>query len=234
MSSCYEATSKGEYDINGVPTYCDSEDGGGWHLAMQFNSKSNFKFDSPYWSDEKLLGKPGEENHRKSDGKYDAFNTIKIAAIRACWEKCVVIEVPVSHQKKTLHEIFKKVPIGPDGLEFSTTADEFGAALGIPNNKMCYQKVKINFKDNSQFKCKGRLALIRNNECNSVTANDALGFGVMEAFGGETGSGLTTAAPKQVTMMPGDLWVRPKSGNNFTCFLSIENIHVRAVYDPSA
>jgi hypothetical protein len=207
IQSCHEVTQPGAYAIGGELVYCNSD---GWQLAMQFSNKSNFLFDSPYWTDSNLLGNPGEAP-TNTDGKYSAFNNLPVYQIKLCFHACVTLEVPQSHSGKTLHQLFNEVSVGREGLGFDGGVADFRAAVGLSGGSgYCWNKVKINFDDvDSNYKCRGRLALIQNNECSSVTANDAIGVGVTEANGASTGSGITIF-PGHVTNINAVLWVRSK------------------------
>merc|ERR1719245_52700 len=186
-------------------TFCDAD---GFQLAMQFSSNSIFNFDSNYWTDETLLGTSGEGISNK-DGKYKAFNELRATEIKICAVSCVTLTIPDSHSGQTLKEIFSSVTSGPTGLEFdSSKIEEFRAAFGAPASTYPYQKLKLNFDDtDSGYQCKGRLALIQNNEANHVTANDAIGLGAQEAGG--NGAGATIAIwPHHSTSLQAQLYVK--------------------------
>ena len=49
LSSCFDATAAGSYNIGENNVYCETSDGGGWALAMQFSDTgSSFVFSSSY------------------------------------------------------------------------------------------------------------------------------------------------------------------------------------------
>jgi len=186
-------------------TFCDAD---GFQLAMQFSSNSIFNFDSNYWTDETLLGTSGEGISNK-DGKYKAFIELPATEIKICAVSCVTLTIPDSHSGQTLKEIFSSVTSGPTGLEFdSSKIEEFRAAFGAPASNYPYQKLKLNFDDtDSGYQCKGRLALIQNNEGNHVTANDAIGLGAQEAGGRGAGAAIATW-PYHSTSVQAQLYVR--------------------------
>jgi len=198
------------YTFNGIggcpaETFCDTD---GFQLAMQFSSNSIFKFDSNYWTDETLLGTSGEGVSNK-DGKYKAFTQVRATEIKICAVSCVTLTIPASHSGQTLKEIFSSVPSGPTGLEFdSSKIEEFRAAFGAPASGYPYRKLKLNFDDtDSSYQCKGRLALIQNNEGNHVTANDAIGLGAQEANGNGAGAAITIW-PSHSTSLQAQLYVK--------------------------
>jgi len=200
------------YTFNGIggtgcpaETFCDAD---GFQLAMQFSSNSIFKFDSNYWTDETLLGTSGEGISNK-DGKYKAFTQVRATEIKICAVSCVTLTIPASHSGQTLKEIFSSVPSGPTGLEFdSSKIEEFRAAFGAPASGYPYRKLKLNFDDtDSSYQCKGRLALIQNNEGNHVTANDAIGLGAQEANGNGAGAAITIW-PSHSTSLQAQLYVK--------------------------
>jgi len=186
-------------------TFCDAD---GFQLAMQFSSNSIFNFDSNYWTDETLLGTNGEGISNK-DGKYKPFNDLPATEIKICAISCVKLTIPDSHSGLTLKEIFSSVTIGPTGLEFdSSKIEEFRAAFGAPASNHPYQKLKLNFDDtDSSYQCKGRLALIQNNESNHVTANDAIGLGAQEAHGNGAGAAIAIYS-NEVTNLQAQLYVK--------------------------
>jgi len=191
-----------KFSGNGQPAHEQGDgrpfvDDDGFQLAMQFSHKSIFKFDSHYWTDETLLGRTGQGVSDR-DGKYKPFIDVPATEIKICSVGCVTLVIPESHRGQTLNEIFSSVPSGPQGLDFDhpqglefdqAEIEEFRAAFGAPNSNFPYQKVKLNFDDtDSVFQCKGRIALIQNQEHTHETANDAIGLGAQDAGGNGAGA----------------------------------------------
>jgi hypothetical protein len=232
-SGVYYIDPDGAGPISPFQGYCEmSADGGGWTLAMRFQSANSVfrDFYSSYWTDQTLLNNLSNIDPTVNlDAKYASFNGVSGTSIRGCLRNTSTGVFACKYYgygaAKTLRSLFADTPVGSDaagkGLFFAEASPSswltmWGHNTGELSISPCYQKVGLNVDDDqSCYHARVRFGYMANNECSITTLNDTAGFGA-SAYGSSTcdgaesawrvGAGLQAGANTYGTI--GGIWVK--------------------------
>jgi len=194
----------------------------GWTLAMRFASTgSTFEYASPYWTNGETLNAVSADTTcdpaKDEDAKFDVFNTVSATQIRGCLgafnsstitNQCFTYNLSAP---TTLKALFSDTPDGY--AEAQTLGDQsealrWVAATGKSACTSGWGGVGFNYVDTvSSYVAKVRFGAMTNNEASINTANDAIGFGIVEASGCQEGAGMACYSCSRYPQA-GTIWVK--------------------------
>jgi len=181
----------------------------GFVLAMRFASEnSEFIFDSEYWTNTNLVDEFDMSPTKDADGKFVSFVNMVAFEIKGCLPhgcKKFTLSNP-----KTLQSLFADTPVSSTSFPLNdNNVIEWARYAGV-TTQTNWQASGINFDDDrSNYHARVRFGALFNNEYTIQTANDAVGFGAVDAGGAGVGAGASTYN-SQMHPMKGTIWVKPE------------------------